>query len=297
MIITDNKIVAQEARHCGIEVLSPYCGIDNVFFRQVFKIFSRFKFLKKIFYNRKIKKCTDSVIIVFDSGMTADFLCWIKENQPDKKLIFWYWNPIRTTISLSSIPNGYTVWTYSRKEAADNNVLFHEQFFVGEDEAENVDEGYVFFIGKDKGRFNEIKQYEKILKEKGIPTKFIVVSDRRKIIKKDKEHLNKPLDYKSVQELIKKCHVVFDYCLNKEDGLSLRPLEAVKYDKLLVTNNQSVLWADFYNVDDIFLLNQKGSDLVRFCNGLKTKTYINKQKYSFQTWYNDLCQEEDEKKE
>ena len=295
MIITDNKIVTQEAYRCKIEAFSPYCGIDNVILRQIFKILSKFNFLRKIFYNRKIKKCTDSVIIVFDSGMTEDLLCWIKKKQPNKKLIFWYWNPMRTTIALNSIPREYTVWTYSRKEAAENNILFHEQFFVGEDEEKSVDEGYVFFIGKDKGRFNELKQYEKILKEAGIPTKFIVVSDRRKLIKRDKERLNKPLTYESVQELIKRCHIVFDYCLNNEDGLTLRPLEAVKYNKLLITNNKSILHAEFYNDDNIFLLNEKDADLVRFCNGLRTKDYKNKQKFDFQTWYNDLCQEKDKK--
>lgn len=290
MIISENMVIRHEAHRHGINAFAPYWGIDNFFLRQFFKVFSRIRFLNKIFFNRAITRCKDSEIIIFDSEISNKFLRWIVEIFPDKKLIFWYWNPIRTTISLDLIPKEFTVWTYSQKEADENKIIFHEQFFIG-DVVENIeDEGYVFFVGKNKGRYENLKQYENALRGAGIQTKFVIVSDARKLIKKDKALLNKPLKYKDVQELTSRCHVVFDYCLNPADGLSLRPLEAVKYNKLLITNNKNILNASFYDSNKILLFDEKNvNDMISFCKKQVAVYYENKESYSFIRWYSDLC--------
>ena len=291
MIISDSKIIIKEAQNLSIKAYLPYWGMNNFFVRQCRKALCRFRFLQKIFYNRKIKKDNDDTVIIFDSLITREYLKWVEELFPDKKLIFWYWNPIRKTLPLKDIPSKFSVWTYSLNEALENHISFHEQFFIGDDFEPTKDLGYVLFIGKDKGRSEQIFKYEQILNNAHIKTRFFVVSDKRRLFIKNSKLLNSPLKYEYVQQLARECHVILDYCTIETDGLSLRPLEALKYNKLLVTNNKSIEKAKFYNNNQVFLL-QEGNynELLKFCSCNKKVIYGDKSKFSFGTWYRDLCE-------
>ncbi|OUP58045.1 hypothetical protein B5F14_08285 [Faecalitalea cylindroides] len=292
MIISDNSII-QAQKYDDIRIYAPYIGLGNIFSRKLLSYIFKYdlKILKRLFRNRSILKDPDNFIIVFDSRMSTDFLEWIMINKPLAKLVFWYWNPIRKTIPLEDIPQRYDVWSYSMYESNKYNIKFHEQFFLKSDYKKSIkNDNSVFFIGKDKGRLQDIIKIEKYLDKHKIITNFIYIANRRTLVNRDNRVRNKSIPYDRVQKFCSECDTIFDYCADNKDGLSLRPLEALYYHKKIITNNLSILKASFYDPNWIFVIGYDSlENIVDFCNknydNIDFKTVDN---YSFEQWYKDL---------
>lgn len=77
-----------------------------------------------------------------------------------------------------------------------------------------------------------------------------------------------------------------DFINGKHCGLSFRTFEAMGYDKKLITTNAEIIKYDFYNPNNIFVLN---NDNLAKLNEFLEKPYEPlpveiKQKYSFTNW-------------
>lgn len=293
MIISDNIMILEQKWKNDVSVYSPYTGLNNILTRKLLSYALKYnlKGLKKVFRNKSIIKSSDDFIIVFDSRMSKDFLEWIVEKKTSARLVFWYWNPIRKSIPIEDIPCEYEIWTYSKTEAEIYNIKFHEQFFLESEYEKRIENNKsIFFIGKDKGRLEELRKIEKYLKKNNIYTNFIYVANRRKIFNNNDGIRNKVIPYKEVQKLCSECDTVFDYCAEKQDGLSLRPLEALYYKKKLITNNQSILEASFYDPKWIFVIGHDPFDkIVDFCNQQNIDRLSKSVDcYSIEQWYKDL---------
>lgn len=81
-----------------------------------------------------------------------------------------------------------------------------------------------------------------------------------------------------------------DFCQFDHYGLSFRVFEAMRFDKKLITTNQSVLDTDFYHPDNIFVWNSKHlNDLADFFRRpYRPLPPEIKQKYAFKNWLERL---------
>ena len=76
----------------------------------------------------------------------------------------------------------------------------------------------------------------------------------------------KLLPYKQVIERVKDADVLLDYTIKPSTGLSLRCMESLFFGKKLITNNKTILKADFYNPLNIYVLGEDERDLRQFLN-------------------------------
>lgn len=104
-----------------------------------------------------------------------------------------------------------------------------------------------FFVGVSKGRAESLGLiYSKIREAGGNPVFFI--SGIKKNEKRVKGiHYNQWLDYGQVLNYIKKTNCLIEVMDGSQNGVTLRTMEAVCYNKRLLTNNKSVMNSSFYN--------------------------------------------------
>lgn len=98
------------------------------------------------------------------------------------------------------------------------------------------------FIGKNKGRELLLNQLESNLKLQGYKTDFYITDSSNQIMSYT-EYVTKSIDAKCIVEIVQK----------GQTGMTLRPIEALLYNRKLLTNNPHILQEDFYHPDNILL--------------------------------------------
>lgn len=146
----------------------------------------------------------------------------------------------------------------------------------------------IFFVGSYDSRIDDlIIICEKLIKLK-LKLNILIATSPKEHLKKYSyiNFLNKPLTYIQNIELLAKSKIVIDLGhKNLHTGLSFRTFEAIGYEKKLITTNKIVKNFDFYNPQNIFVLDNNLNDLENFIN--KPFEKLNdkiKGKYSFSNW-------------
>lgn len=112
-----------------------------------------------------------------------------------------------------------------------------------------------FFCGKEKGRGTTIENMHSVLSRIG-RCKFIVV----------KGTLSDAIGYFEYLKIVQESKVICDVVQLNQDGLTLRALEALCFEKKCITNNTSIVNYDFYHPNNFLLLKNdiESSDIEEF---------------------------------
>lgn len=220
------------------------CTQKNIIFRASRKlnlpIFSLF------FGKWKKNICSFDKIILFDNGYHKKISQYIRKKNKNAKIILWYWNPLlANNQDIIKDNNIDEIWTYNRFDANKLNLKYNTQFYHKITNMVNTDiiSDDIIFVGRDKNRNNEIVKIKKKLESKDIKCNF-------KIIKNEKDYVL----YDEYIKLLLKARCILDYNITTLNGLTLRPLEALFYQKKLITNNRDIINYDFYRPNNIFVL-------------------------------------------
>lgn len=223
---------------------------------------------------KKIIKDVDRVIM-FDTGYNNYTPRYIKKKNANCKIILWFWNPVNS-FTERFLNNEYVdeVWTYSKLDAAKYNLKYNTQFYsksVVLSKQKTIDD--VLFLGVAKERENDIKQIEGKLNNKGVSTNF-------KIINNQKDYLS----YEEYLRMIERSKCILDY--NKNNNISLRPLEALFFEKKLITDNSDIINYDFYNPNNIFILGKDNLEDIKKFIELPYEKIDSKiiEEYDFESW-------------
>jgi hypothetical protein len=143
----------------------------------------------------------------------------------------------------------------------------------------------VFFIGKEKGRSNDLKKIENRLINLGLSSLFYITANHPRLRqKKYKKHI----PYEKVLDYVNESKAILDYYVDPHAGLSLRAMESIFFEKKLITNNQTISEYDFFNPENIFVLEKRNiGELKNFVDAPYVKiSKSKKDKYSFEEWIN-----------
>lgn len=105
----------------------------------------------------------------------------------------------------------------------------------------------VMFFGSDKGRVKKILQLSKKFENKNISSKMYIVGVYEKVQESEKIIVNKPIPYAEMIKILQGTRCILDYVIEDQVGLSYRPMEAICYNKKLLTNNKSIMSFPYYN--------------------------------------------------
>lgn len=104
----------------------------------------------------------------------------------------------------------------------------------------------VFFIGRSKDRLDKIHDVYNNLKNKGLSCKFIIYDVSKSECKYEDIMYNKFLPYKEVLRYINGTKAIVELTQSGASGFTLRVLEALAYDKILITDNEILFDKEFF---------------------------------------------------
>ena len=241
-------------------VLPVLCkNMNNKHFRKVYKDSCNFKG----FIYRAIRKSKTSLIsvyfgkwknedikdvetiIVFDSAYNPYAVKIMRNKCKDCKIILYYWNHINEhSKKFLEDKNIDEFWTFDTSDAKKYNVNYNSQFYTKNIELERNDFIYdVLFLGRAKNREEILLDLSDKLKQRGINSKNIIIENEKDFV-----------PYEEYLKLLPKTKVILDIVDGKQAGLTLRPMEALFFNKKLITNNLDIVNYDFYNPNNIFIL-------------------------------------------
>lgn len=250
--------------------------ISKMLFKILFKLNSRF--LSLFFENWKKEINKYKQIIVFDANYRKSISKYIKKHNKSCNIILYYWNIVDKDNKIIFKDKNITeIWTFDYDDSIKYGLKYNPQFYSKniklEKEKEEID---VYFLGKNKGRKAEINKIEKLINEEKLVTKFIIMEDE------DKQSIN----YDDYLKEIEKSKSILDILTQGQSGLTLRCLEALFFEKKLITNNVNITKYNFYSSNNIFII---GKDNINNIKEFISKPYKKIDKkiidyYNFESW-------------
>jgi hypothetical protein len=267
--------------------------IDNFLLRGLNRVHLSRRFNRKIdlpfkniwnpYYLNKLFENGPYCFIFFPSRdyfREVKYFDYLKENYPDSKLVLFCRDLIKTHKKFDINyykANFDLVLTYDQEEAKRYNIEYVNSVYSTVD-TRKVDndpiKSDIFFIGKDKGRLNKIIELYERLTDCGIICDFYIIGVNERNQKySDKINYNKKLSYLEVVNKIQGTNCILEIIQDNSSAYTLRTLEAIFYNKKLLTNNKTIRYADFYEEDKINIINYKNQAKIDF-NFIRNRNFI-----------------------
>lgn len=238
---------------------SKYNSLSYKIIQKFFKTIGLDKYCLNFLDVKKQVFDKEDIVIYFDI-FQKEVIEILRNYTKETKEIFWLWNKLenKEIKYLKKISNN--IWTFDKGDSENFNLKYYPQFYWYGRETENIkfSENKLFFIGQDKGRIERIYEIDKKI---DISTEILIQKNRFKIYKKKykKYLLKKNIDYKEIIKKVKQSNILLEICKKDQTGLTLRTLEALFFNKKLITNNLTIKNYDFYHPNNIFILDDKKS--------------------------------------
>lgn len=233
-----------------------------------------------------------SQVIIFDDYPDDLLIKWIKKKNPKCSVKLWLWNV--PNYSIEQLKDKCYIYCFDKLYAERHGIRFVEQFYF-DDYVNGLDnkviEQQICYIGYDKNRRELLDRLAEIFDKYSISYKFYLISDEvKESISEHYQIQRKPLKYSDVIEIDCKSEVIIEIVSGEQKGLTWRSLEALFLNKKMITNNVAVKKFDFYNRNNIFIINvDEFSELPSFLTQPITEIPSEiKKKYRAKSWLNDM---------
>jgi hypothetical protein len=241
----------------GYNMEFPYYEV-GLFLRILREICFRLPFLpKRIWYNKEILHYSIHHIIIWDPLITEDFLFWLHDKLPTTQINFCYDNLVGKArhIMPNQIPVFCRKWSYDKKDCEKYNLhLSPSTYITSYLKPKQKTEYDVLFVGRDKGRAAFLLEFERKLNEIGLRTYFIITKDGR--LSRKKSYHKDSIPYERIVELITQSRAILNVALPGQVGTTIRDLESMFFSVKLLTTNASIVSADFYQHNNIFVVDE-----------------------------------------
>lgn len=252
-------------KEVGFHIACPYHE-NGLLLRLLREFFFRFKLpFKKVWYKNIEKPYT--CFFISASLITVDYITWIKSNHPNARVVLFYLNKVdERRYNPFNIPTSLCdKWTIDRDDAAKYGMhLWTGGEYFPKWKKEKSESDYdVFYIGKDKNRFETLQTLEKDMNQLGLKTLFYITW-KHKWQKNDGIH-KQFLPYEDVLDLIANSKAILHLIDGAQKGITIRVQESLIHRKKLITDDIDIVNYDFYHPNNIFVLGKdRLEELPRF---------------------------------
>ena len=227
------------------------------------------------------------IIIVHILTLNYALPKYLNQLNPNARIIAWYWNTVDRTILPEKIQGQCELWTFDPEDARIYEMKFNHQYYFKSllrFAVKTVIKWDVYFAGYDHGRGRDIKKAYDLCKEYGLKTYFQVVKPQSKCI--PEEIVSNKVSYSEICHNISQSKAILEIVKEGQTGATLRVMEAVYFQKKLITNNTHVKEEEFYNENNIFVLNERPGDEILSFMQADMVPYENEiiEKYDVRQW-------------
>ena len=228
----------------------------------VFKAVNRwFPSLKRLFYRRSWVSALGqfSKIVVFDVAYKADksLLSYLHRKAPHAKIFLYYWNMVKDEAAFLREKQlaeacGAAVFHYDRGDCARYGLQFNSIMYDEHIALPDLPPLYdCFFLGFSKDREPALKAFHACLSGAGLRGKYVLVTGGGG--EAAFEYRRRRVAYPEYLAMLSRSRAILDIAQQGQDGLSLRVMEAIFFNKKLITTNRAVKSYAFYSPADILV--------------------------------------------
>ncbi len=268
------------------------------------------KYYKSII-NKIHGKKYDYILIVKPEGIPNDIIRQLKDLNPQSRIVIYLWDSIANNKEAKEkIKLADKVFSFDPIDCKKYNMNFRPLFYIEKynelTKTKNKPEYDLLFVGTvHSDRYKVLKNVEKQLYSHGykvnyymyVPSRILFLI--RKFVLRNfsgstmEEFKFKSLSQDQIVSMVEESKVVVDIQHPKQIGLTMRTIEMLGADKKIITTNNHVKEYDFYNEDNILVVDREMNNLdMEFFK----KDYVPidktiKEKYSLEAWLLELlCQ-------
>lgn len=284
-------------------------SIQSAQSKALLKISSKtFYFRTKNYYENIIKENKnvnfDYVFIVKAEMITKEILEALRKTFKTAKFCLYLWDSVSNIKGIERKFKYFDkVLTFDRKDADSNQIMkFRPLFFVDEfinEEEKNIFKYDLSFIGTiHSDRYKVIKDVMAICKYQGWNTHFFCYLQSKfmykfyKLLKSEfkestiEDFAFNQMETKKISDIVNLSKVVLDINHPKQTGLTMRTIEMIGMGKKLITTNENILEYDFYNPDNILVIDRNSVEIPSEFIEKKYKPIDKKifDSYSLESW-------------
>ena len=314
--------IKKELENLGARVIYFDERPKNDFFTKVFIRLNLKSFIsKKIddYYKNIIQEIKDeSIDYLFLVDVETVPLKFIEKTilmNPKLKVLTYFWDSVKNRKkSLEYLAYSNKFFSFDLKDAeADIRIEFLPLFYIDDyKNIANIENELVYdisFIGTvHSDRYKIIKKIEEQAKKLDLKTYFYFYSPSKilfffqKLFKKDFKYIKwedvsfKSLSKSDVINIIEKSKCIIDIQHPKQTGLPMRTIEMLGGKKKLLTTNIEIMKYDFYNTDNILLLDRNNPKINVDFFGKEYKNLTDDiyKKYSINQWLKTIFKDNNE---
>jgi len=189
------------------------------------------------------------------------------------------------------LKSGLKICTYSPVDAEKFGFRLVPQLYTGIDAStgNETEPTGVLFVGKDRRRYKVIHAIIEQLKSEGIPhcVKLMLGGYDKIESCLQPYYITQRISYPDMLDLVKSSQCLLEVIRGENSGWTLRTMEALVYDKKLITTNRHIVEAPFYHPANIYVWGVDKRTIASFMN----ETYHPvpeqiKSQYYFENWIN-----------
>ncbi|SFO12937.1 hypothetical protein SAMN05421741_12156 [Paenimyroides ummariense] len=232
-----------------------------------------FNFFGKIFVNKTLKKDWKAkqqlqhinqqkkydVCLIFRPDLLhPKVLKFIQENIKSRKVVYWdSFDKIPKLKETVSYFNEY--YSFEEEDCIKYNFTKISNFYIHKSSNTTPTYDAFFFASKD-ARLNNVIKLITYLRQKNWNAKALIVAKKTKSkskpIKVEGVTITEnSTPFSQIYQYADNTKVVIDISHPNQKGLSMRPYECLGLERKLITNNSEIMKYDFYNPDNIFIIN------------------------------------------
>lgn len=231
------------------------------------------------------------IIVVFDSFKVVPFIR--AKMNVNAKLILWNWNKQSSMTAWKEklVSPFCEVWTFDSNDAKKYNWKLNNQFYIPLTyKSTNLTphQTTAFCVCLDKGRYPMMKEIRKQLIANNIKCDFTLVKDGSiDYDPQDSDWVKENgMPYGEFLQHTLNSDIVVDLLRPGQSGLTVRTLEALFYNKKLLTNNKSIQNYAFYSDSNVLIVDGKNEEKIsKFLKTSKEDVdWKNKTPYTYEGW-------------
>lgn len=207
------------------------------------------------------------IVIVFATNLSWRVLSYIRRKNNKCRIIVWNWDSLNKRRKL---PEKYKqfceVWSFDEKDCVKYGMNWNSQFYWPLEVSQRTPTYDVIFIGRDKGRVQQLNDIVDFIREKGLSVYTYIQDDKidRKWFQKKNK---KEIEYEEVINLVTRTKCVIDIPKKGQYGITIRVLESIFYSKKLITTDSNIKNHRFYNKRNVFIWQEDDKEkLIEFIN-------------------------------
>lgn len=227
------------------------------------------KYIKKILSELDGKKL-DLVFIILGQSFSREHILKIKETHPEAEYVYYSWDSVKNFPGILEFKDCFDrVYHFDNRDANEYGFTLLPLYYSRELEDKPIEYSFSAVFTVKRGKLKKFQRIMDLIPNEAKKSAFIFLYLQSKLVffyykltnkefRKSKitDFKYKKLSKDDFYDIMSKSKVIVDCQMKSQSGLTMRTIETIHAKKKLITTNPNVIYYEFYNPNNICVLNK-----------------------------------------